>query len=212
VKARLGTQPCPISWDISTGDPIIPAPRRVRVPRVIGDDIEMWGYAPETIIAGKGVTILERGITSTRWRDYLDIVRLSDTQELDPDELRRSAEAVARHRGVELQPIGEAVDGYGAVSQAKWAAWRRKEGVEAISEAELDEQMIHVASALDATFSREPSPAPQVSATTPTVRVLPPAIAATSNPGRGKTTPDSTPGSFAPRRRDEASGVDLTDD
>lgn len=54
VKARLGTQASQISWDISTGDPIVPEPRRVRVPRVLGDDIEMWGYAPETIIAEKG--------------------------------------------------------------------------------------------------------------------------------------------------------------
>jgi hypothetical protein len=84
VKAWLGTQTCQISWDISTGDPIVPSPRRVSVPRVMGEDIEMWGYAPETIIAEKGVTILERGITSTRWRDYVDIVRLAQTQELDP--------------------------------------------------------------------------------------------------------------------------------
>lgn len=158
VKARLGTQTCQISWDISTGDPIVPSPRRVRVPRVMGADIEMWGYAPETIVAEKGVTILERGISSTRWRDYVDIVRLADTQELDPDELRRSAEAVARYRGVDLQSIGDAVDGYGTVGQAKWAAWRRKEGVEGISEADLDEQMALVASALDPIFNNDPTP------------------------------------------------------
>ncbi len=59
---------------LSTGDPIIPPPRQVRVPRVLGAEIEILGYAPETTIAEKGVTILERGITSTRWRDYIDIV------------------------------------------------------------------------------------------------------------------------------------------
>lgn len=80
------------------------APRRVRVPRVMGEVIEMWGYAPETIIAEKGVTILERGIASTRWRDYVDIVRLANTQQVDPNELRRSAEAVAQHRDVDLLP------------------------------------------------------------------------------------------------------------
>lgn len=158
VKARLGTQTSQISWDISTGDPIVPEPRRVCVPRVMGDDIEMWGYAPETVIAEKGVTILERGAASTRWRDYVDIVRLADTQELDPEELRRAAEAVAKYRGMELQPIGESVDGYGIVGQAKWAAWRRKEGVEGISEADLEEQMARVASVLDPVFDSELSP------------------------------------------------------
>ena len=177
VKAWLGTQSSQISWDISTGDPIVPSPRRVRVPRVMGADVEMWGYAPETIIAEKGVTILERGITSTRWRDYVDIVRLADTQELDPDELRRSAETVARHRGVDLQPIGDVVDGYGAVGQAKWAAWRRKEGVEGISEADLDEQMAHVASVLDPIFDKDPTSRSQDPAVAPMVRALPPPTA-----------------------------------
>ena len=143
----------------------------------MGEDIEMWGYAPETIIAEKGVTILERGITSTRWRDYVDIVRLAQTQELDPDELRRSAEAVARYRGVGLQPIGDVVDGYGAIGQAKWAAWRRKEGVESISEADLDEQMAHVASALDPIFDKDPTSGSQDPAVAPMVRVLPPPTA-----------------------------------
>ena len=46
VKTWLGTQSCQISWDISTGDPIVPSPRRVRVPRVMGADIEMWGTHP----------------------------------------------------------------------------------------------------------------------------------------------------------------------
>ncbi|MFT4216320.1 MAG: nucleotidyl transferase AbiEii/AbiGii toxin family protein, partial [Micropruina sp.] len=46
------------------------------IDRVLGDPIELLGYAPETTIAEKGVTILERGITS-RWRDYVDIVQLA---------------------------------------------------------------------------------------------------------------------------------------
>lgn len=175
LKAQLGNQPCQISWDISTGDPIVPAPRRVRVPRVIGADIEMWGYAPETIIAEKGVTILERGTASTRWRDYVDIVRLAETRDLDLDELRRSAEAVARHRNVDLQPIGEAVDGYGAEQQPKWAAWRRKQKVEATTEEDLDDQMARVASTLDPIFGGEPAATPEGRATTPTVPVVPPA-------------------------------------
>lgn len=213
VKARLGTQTCPIAWDISTGDPIVPAPRRVRVPRVMGEDIEMWGYAPETIIAEKGVTILERGIASTRWRDYVDIVRLAQTHELDLVELRRSAEAVARYREVELRPIAEVVDGYGAVGQAKWAGWRRSQQVEEITEPDLDAQMTHVAAALDPVFSGGSAPVPQhAPGATPTVRVVPPAATNASSTNRGKTTPGSTRGSFAPKRRDEASGVELSED
>ena len=51
---------------------MVPPPRRVTIDRLLGDPISLLGYAPETTIAEKGVTILERGITSTRWRDYVD--------------------------------------------------------------------------------------------------------------------------------------------
>lgn len=154
ITTRLSTQNMVVTWDISCGDPIIPEPRRIRLPRVIGEAIEMWGYAPETVIAEKAVTILERGIASTRWRDYVDIVQLAAAANPDGDTLARAAEAVARYRGVELQPIAGVVSGYGAVSQAKWAAWRRKEGLEGVCEERLDDQMAKVAKIVDPVFSR----------------------------------------------------------
>jgi hypothetical protein len=106
----------------------------------------------QTIIAEKGITILERGTTSTRWRDYIDIVQLPRRHRIDGDSLRRAAEAVATFRNVELRPIGPVVSGYGAIAQAKWAAWRRKEGLEDISEEDLDRQMALVAAILDPVF------------------------------------------------------------
>lgn len=154
VTCHIGAHKVVVAWDISAGDPIIPAPRLVRVPRVLGADIEMMGYAPETSVAEKGVTILERGITSTRWRDYIDIVQLAEQYGLDGEALFESASAVARYRQVALGPISPKVAGYGAVGQEKWAAWRRKENVEDISEPVLDDQMAKVATVLDPVFGR----------------------------------------------------------
>lgn len=154
VKAAIGGHWITVAWDISTGDPVIPLPALVKVPRVLGVPIEMLGYAPETIVAEKGVTVLERGTTSTRWRDYVDIVRLGEEYGLDQELLLESAEAVARYRQVTLGPIAPAVVGYGALAQVKWAAWRRKEGIEDICEANLDDQMAKVAALLDPVFSR----------------------------------------------------------
>jgi hypothetical protein len=152
VIAHVGRQKIVVTWDVSTGDPIVPAPRMIAVPRVLGKDIEMLGYAPETVIAEKGVTILERGITSTRWRDYVDIVELARKYRLDLPELDRSVRAVAAHRQAEVRPIGPDSDRYGAIGQAKWAAWRRKVGLERLSEALLDDQMALVAEVLDPIF------------------------------------------------------------
>src|SRR5690606_16554772 len=134
VGASIGPWKGTAAWDVSTGDPIVPAPRKVHIDRVLGGRIVLLGYAPETTIAEKGVTILERGITSTRWRDYVDIVQLA-RQGIDTDELLHSARAVARYRGVTLEPIAPHVSGYGQIGQAKWAAWRRKERLEAVCEA-----------------------------------------------------------------------------
>jgi Nucleotidyl transferase AbiEii toxin, Type IV TA system len=106
-----------------------------------------------TTIAEKGVTILERGITSTRWRDYVDIVQLA-RHGIDHDELLRSARAVARHRSVTLEPVAPYLAGYGSVGQAKWAAWRRKEHLESACEANLDDQITLVAACLDPVFGR----------------------------------------------------------
>lgn len=160
VGASIGPWKGTAAWDVSTGDPIVPAPRKVRIDRVLGDPIMLLGYAPETTIAEKGVTILERGITSTRWRDYVDIVQLT-RQGVDTDVLLRSARVVARYRGVNLEPIAPHVVGYGRIGQAKWAAWRRKERLEAVCEADLDEQMALVASCLDPLFSRGDTPPPR---------------------------------------------------
>jgi hypothetical protein len=86
VAVVIGPWKGAAAWDVSTGDPIVPKPRQVTIDRILGDPITLLGYAPETTIAEKGVTILERGITSTRWRDYVDIVQLASNG-IDPDQL-----------------------------------------------------------------------------------------------------------------------------
>jgi len=151
VVVSIGTWKGVAVWDVATGDPIVPPPRQVTIDRVLGDPITLLGYAPETAIAEKGVTILERGITSTRWRDYVDIVALA-RRGIDPDELLTAAQAVARHRGVPLEPVAPHLTGYSAVAQAKWAAWRRKENLESVCEENLDDQIALVASYLDPIF------------------------------------------------------------
>jgi hypothetical protein len=155
VHGTVGTARVVAAWDISTGDPLVPSPKVVSIPRVLGEPIDMLGYAPETSVAEKGVTILERGITSTRWRDYIDIVQLAK-QGLDRNLLLDSARAVARYRKVTLRPVADSVAGYGAASQAKWAAWRRKERLEEVCEPDLDDQMLEVIAVVDPVFSLGP--------------------------------------------------------
>lgn len=153
VKVAISSWRGTVAWDVSTGDPIVPAPRKVRLDRILGDPIILIGYTPESTVAEKGVTILERGVTSTRWRDYVDIVALGDAG-LDAEALLEAVRAVSDYRGIELKPIRPLLEGYGAVGQSKWAAWRRKEGLEAVCEESLDKQVVRVAAVLDPVFSQ----------------------------------------------------------
>lgn len=153
VPVSIGTFHGKVVWDISTGDPIVPEPKPVRVPRVLGEDIKILGYAPETVLAEKGVTIVERGTSSTRWRDYVDIVRLAEIHDIDDDLFLASAQAVADYRGIALTPVGPMLEGYGRISQPKWAAWRRKEGFEDICHESLAAQVTAVAAVLDPVFA-----------------------------------------------------------
>lgn len=142
------------AWDISTGDPVIPAPKMVTLPRILGDPIEVLGYGPEMVIAEKAVTILERGASSTRWRDYVDIVQLF-RQGIDTEALFQASDAVARYRGVDLRPVASLLEGYGTLMQDKWAAWRRKHQLQRMSEERLDDQIALVAGFVDPVFGRE---------------------------------------------------------
>ena len=103
-----------------------------------GGPIELLGYASETGITEKGVTTLERSITSTRWRDYIDFVQVAYNG-FDAAELLRSARTVARYRGVVLEQVGPHLAGCGEIGQAKWLTWRRTEKLEALSEESLDD-------------------------------------------------------------------------
>lgn len=152
VKVYIATAIQTVAWDVSAGDPIVPRPRMIEVPRVLGSPIELLGYAPETIVAEKGVTILQRGTTSTRWRDYVDIAQVGSNYQLDHDELARAVTAVAEYRNVVLEPAAPLLVGYGTLAQRKWEAWRKKAGVAGLCEESLDDQMRLVCAIVDPVF------------------------------------------------------------
>lgn len=144
LPALLGRAKITIKLDISTGDPIWPEPEQIALPSLLGGTVTMKGHPLVTVIAEKTVTILQRGTTSTRWRDLLDLAALSDRFEFIAADLRDAAVRVAAHRGTELGPLRALMAGYGAIGQAKWAAWRRKLKLEDLCEQDLDAQVERV--------------------------------------------------------------------
>lgn len=77
LEARLDRLKQRIKVDLSTDDVITPAALRYSYRLMFEDrDIELMAYTPETILAEKIQTILARGITTTRMRDYYDVYEI----------------------------------------------------------------------------------------------------------------------------------------
>lgn len=112
--------------DVNVGDPIWPAPQRITLPRLLEGQIIISGYPLAMVHAEKVVTAVHRGVANTRWRDFADIHALVRRHDINGAELTTAIERVAQHRQVRLAPLAQVLDGYPALAQQRWAAWRRK--------------------------------------------------------------------------------------
>ncbi len=144
VSATVHTARLAVRLDVSTGDPIWPAPQTITLPGLLGDDVTLLGHPLVTVVAEKAVTVLQRGTTSTRWRDFLDLRNLARTHPFTASDIRAAAGEVAAHRQVELAPLASVTAGYGAVAQPKWSAWRRRNRHEDACLADFDDQLTEV--------------------------------------------------------------------
>ena len=76
--------------------------------------------------AEKLVTAIQRGVANTRWRDFSDIYVLARRHDIEGTELTSAIRRVAQYRQVGRVPLNRVLDGYAALAQQRWAAWRRK--------------------------------------------------------------------------------------
>ena len=128
LEARLATARLKFSVDFNVGDPVVPAPIRTAIPVLLeGEPIEVLAYPKVMVVAEKLVTALQRGRASTRWRDFADLIMLVPG-DLVESEVIEALRAVAKYRGVPLQPLGKVLDGMPNEAQARWATWRQRQG------------------------------------------------------------------------------------
>lgn len=130
LEARLATARIKLSVDFNVGDPVVPAPIRTAIPVLLGDEpIEVLAYPKVMVVAEKLVTALQRGQASTRWRDFADLFVLVPG-DLVESEIIEALRAVAKYRGVPLQPLGKVLEGMPKEAQARWATWRKRQGAQ----------------------------------------------------------------------------------
>lgn len=130
LPATLASARVSFHVDVNVGDPIEPAPETTSVPRILGGTIEVLGYSVEMVIAEKLVTAVQRGTANTRWRDFVDLHRIVRSRRLPGAQLIASTRLVADYRLATLAPLRAVLDGFGAVAQPRWAAWRTKQKLE----------------------------------------------------------------------------------
>ena len=123
----------------------------VNIPRLLGTEpIQIIGYPVAMVLAEKIVTALQRGTANTRWRDFVDIRTLLNTNPPDPGELRTAITRVANHRQATISPLAQTLDGYPALAQTRWTAWRRDQRLETTTPADFADLLQPVIANVDA--------------------------------------------------------------
>jgi len=104
IEAILDKTRQTLKVDITTGDFVTPG-EIVYSFRLMFEDriIKILAYNLETVLAEKFETIITRGITATRMRDFYDIHILTTTQSFDPDIFKAALKKTVEKRGTTEQ-------------------------------------------------------------------------------------------------------------
>jgi predicted nucleotidyltransferase component of viral defense system len=130
MPARLDRARHPLRIDVSVGDPVTPRPVEVEFPSLLEGPFRIIGYPLETVLAEKIVTMIERGDTTTRERDFADVYVLTRSREVVGTELAAALRATADHRGVELRSLRSVLELLGTARQSDWTRFVRRSGLD----------------------------------------------------------------------------------
>lgn len=123
----------PLKIDISTGDVITPREIQYSFKLMLEErTINVWAYNLETVLAEKLETVISRGVTNTRMRDFYDIYILNKLygNTLDSKVLGEALQATAKKRKTEWY-LEDAVEIFVEVQvdanmQRLWTLYQKK--------------------------------------------------------------------------------------
>ena len=123
----------PVKIDISTGNVITPREIKYSFKLMLEKRfINVWAYNLETVLAEKLETVISRGITNTRMRDFYDLHILYQLHEetLNRENLRKALEATAIKRGSlelmsEAREVFETIE-HSSILQQLWINYQDK--------------------------------------------------------------------------------------
>jgi hypothetical protein len=131
LVSRLGNARVALQVDIGIGDAVVPPPREIDYPVLIGGPVpHLRAYAPETTIAEKLHAIVDLGIRNSRIKDYYDLAFMARTMSFDGEALLTAVRATFDRRRVELSdtvPFGLTEEfARDATKQTQWRAFARR--------------------------------------------------------------------------------------
>ena len=130
VPARVDRARQPLRIDVNAGDPVTPAPTVVSYPALLTEPFPLLAYPIEAVLAEKLVTIVARGDTTTRDRDFADVLLLAGRHDIDAARLSAAISATASFRQVELRPVSKTLLTLGRDRQREWQRLIARAGLE----------------------------------------------------------------------------------
>jgi predicted nucleotidyltransferase component of viral defense system len=132
VPARVDRARQPLRIDVNVGDPVTPAPMVVSYPALLGEPFPLLAYPIEAVLAEKLVTMVARGDTNTRDRDFADVLLLAGHHDIDAASLSDAILATAAFRRVQLHPISETLVTLGPDRRREWQLLIARVGLEGV--------------------------------------------------------------------------------
>ncbi|HSK56127.1 MAG TPA: nucleotidyl transferase AbiEii/AbiGii toxin family protein [Jiangellales bacterium] len=129
VPARVDRARHPLRVDVNVGDPVTPSPVDVPYPALLGEPFSLLGYPLETVLAEKIVTMVDRGDTTTRERDFADVYALTSRHAVNAASLSAAVRATGAHRGADLRPLADVVVDLANLRQIDWQRFVARAGL-----------------------------------------------------------------------------------
>ncbi len=139
VPATIDRARSVLRVDVNVGDPVTPKPVAVQYPGLLHAPFNIVGYPFETVLAEKIVTMLDRGMLTTRERDFADVYLLSGRLTIEGDLLINAFEATLAHRDSRQRSLVDALGDLGERRQASWRTYVTNAGLEGDVPASFEE-------------------------------------------------------------------------
>lgn len=149
MPAAVATAELSLKVDVNVGDPVTPEPVEVTYPALLDEPFTLVGYPLETVLAEKLVTMIARGDTTTRDRDFADVWLLIGRHHIGFRQLRAAIIATAAYRDVTLAPLGDVLSRLATDRQHNWRRYTARTGLDEAVPATLAEVIADVTGFVD---------------------------------------------------------------